>query len=477
MEVTVAYTSNAKKRTQFFEGLTRAARDWCGQVGPTESSTKVCVRLIPLFTGDEVTRETTEGEIHAIIHKRTDDMALLKAHADEGAILRIRCLTAALGEEGDVTAIDDLDGVWRLIDRCRISRAVDAALAEGNGKKKIVLRRCRRLALPARLPCHVPVAVPAEVDTLPWACVPTAAGTAAVRRALAPLRFPVILKRRLACGTKASHEMVVAFDMHSALAAIVDVFRTPVSLPRPRLKSDPRALSPQSSPSHCYSPHALPTSRNNVVQADDSDPNHIAATTVHADLDATRHEPTFVSDVVAQEFIPDHGGVLFKVYAIGDNVVVQPRASITITSSTLISTTNTNLSTQHLRPPQEHQQRSNNNNDNNNGINGYYYFDSQQLNHSKAPQRFEFDPSTGFSKRTQAIMPPNRLAQRVVKALSLELGLALIGIDMIYDVRSRRYFIVDVNYFPGYKGVANAYEWILQHICNRVWQDGRLFIQ
>lgn len=183
--------------------------------------------------------------------------------------------------------------------------------------------------------------------------------------------------------------MVIADDMEGALAAIISLFA-------PDLPSPPNPIS-------------------------------------RMDHDVTNMTNDFVADLIAQEFVTNHGGVLFKVYAIGDNLAVQPRASVSYNKT----------------------------------LRGYHCFDSQRLN--RVPQN-SFDPLTGCSKATEAVMPSRELAAAIVAELSRELGLSLIGVDLVFNTHMKKYYIVDINYFPGYKGVTNAYEWMLHHICSLVWQ-------
>lgn len=323
--------------------------------------------------------------IHAVIHKRTDDMAAAVAARDTSAAKRILALDRILAQyfasDPRVVIINPMEGIWRLVDRRKISEAVDRVFGPPD------LPNCQ----------HVPyrhrkdMSFAGNIKTAAWTQVPVRKGSLAVERAIQDkLSFPIILKRRVACGTKASHEMVIAYDMDGALAAIKAVFGG----------SD----QPLSIDSHDY---PIPGC------AED-----------------------FAAEIIAQQFITYHGGVLFKVYSIGSNVAVQPRPSV-----------NHSIKAPHC---------------------GYYYFDSHSL---KRGDHFAFDPNTGCSKLTEAIMPSPKLTKSIIAELSKELGLSLLGVDLVYDIHSKYYYIVDINYFPGYKGVAKPYESLLQHICNQVWEQ------
>lgn len=384
-QLLVGYTSNKKKQKHFFDGLCEAAKTWVGRWGPGPDSPPVHIRLLAL--PDLNTPLHPLKPLHAVIHKRTDDMAASVTGGELDASERVYRLCTILNSPMfpadaysppcssiPVVPIDPLEGVWRLVDRRRISEAVDRAFI------------CQRSSYNWTEPCFSRFS--SVIHRLAWSNVPLNSGPYAIERAImGKLKFPIILKRRLACGTKASHEMVIAYDMVGALAACKNVFG------------------------------AVDMDVDSRLYEDDLDSHNLS------------------SDVIAQEFVPNHGGVIFKVYAIGKNIVVRARSSVKHS----------------VNGPEG----------------GYYYFDSQRLNRV---DHFAFDNVTGCSKATEAIMPSRPLVEDIVERLRDELGLSLIGIDVIYDIASRKYSVVDINYFPGYKGVSKAYEWVLDHICQRVWE-------
>ena len=59
---------------------------------------------------------------------------------------------------------------------------------------------------------------------LAWTRISLNSGESTIRKALEGMRFPLIVKRRSACGTKASHEIAIAFNMAGFLAAGKHVF-------------------------------------------------------------------------------------------------------------------------------------------------------------------------------------------------------------------------------------------------------------
>lgn len=360
--VVVAYTSNPKKQRQFFEGL-------------AATCDRSVVRLVPLGAA---------GVPDAVLHKRTDDMAAAVAAGDRAALKRVRDLEGVLALPG-VVGVDSLRGVWSLIDRVRIGEVLDAAL--GSGVR--------------------------GVRVLPWRLVPYGGSIADSVRGM---QFPLILKRRLACGTRASHEMVIADDMAGLLAAASAVFggeRCDVAL----------------------------DAGSGVVGSDGAKRAHGCGGRVEEEGDHSGFvapNDQFTTDIVAQEFVPEHGEVLFKVYAIGERIIVQARSSVSCKRPT--------------------------------GKRGYFYFDSQHLGSAES---FVFDSDTGCSHTTEAIMPSRALMAEIVALISAELDLTLIGVDLVYDIRAKNYAVVDVNYFPGYKGVAKAHQWLLDHICDLVHKQRR----
>lgn len=385
-EVVVAFSSNKKKRIQFFRALQQAAANWHGYVphpsssSPSSSSSsstsasnsnneiEVTVKLIPLFPDEhddgnnEQQQIDTTTRIHAIIHKRTDDMAASIAHSHNNrtnssssssnsscvstqVMNNVHRLTAALeyySEHQGTCIIDAISGVWKLLDRCEIAAIIDNVL-----------------------PKH----------SLPWTAM-NKSGLKLKTTSFENVKFPIILKRRSACGLQQSHDMIIAYTAEAAAGFM-----------------------------------------ENKTQGE---------------------------DIIIQEYINNHGNVIFKVYAIAEkHIVIQPRHSV-------------NLNMMHEEDD-------------------CFVFNSHDMNkmtNSKVQFPHIFDRETGrcINHTTAAVMPGLHVAKNIVAKLLEEFGVSLIGVDMIYDVSNDNFFIVDVNYFPGYKGVSNANHWLLQHICDQVFQ-------
>lgn len=429
-EITVAYSCTAKKQRQFFDVLDRLASTWkpiCPNTGR-----RIRIRLFPLFCEERgpptLNRQLQHRAIDAVLHKRTDDMAALlsrsqsrvRAHARAVSALRLLALRATLRVE-NVVSLDSLPVVWRVVDRCSIAHSVSRAFAS--------------------LATSPPSARDMAVRGLPWGHVGLHTTVKAARHAIEScVRFPVILKRRLACGTKASHDMVIAHDMRAALTALAEVYG--VRLASSDMQHDPEAYAQSDS----------------YASSDDNDDDdgylaehmhdadlfksyllHDAHDDEHDGLDDDArerlgHDDDFGAGVIVQQFVAGHGGALFKVYAIGDDITIQSRASVDIRDVSDV------------------------------GDDGYYYFNSQNLDRAEVEFGADCDGH-------MVVKPDVALVKKIVNRVREEINLDLIGIDLIYDVHRKCYHLIDVNYFPGFKGISNAHESVLQLICKRVCEQ------
>lgn len=325
-------------------------------------------------------------QLDAIIHKRTDDMAvLLPCHGDspldavatEAVRGRMVALNAALAPPS-VTAIDSLSGVWRVVDRFRLVDAVDAALRRARLDRVGVLPHTDGAALMA----------PARSGTAPrWL---TAGG-------------PLLLKRRRACGEAASHELLLVADAAAGRRALSGVL--------------------------------------------------------------SRHYP---ADVLVTPFVEDHGGVVFKVYAIGRSVTVQTRASISpalgrevggagggsgilsFDIATMLSLKKTRLS--HAAGGDR------------GGGSSFGRPGGEWPAASCTDAQAASEPATPHVPGQPPSPPSLKLASALVRAIGGELGMSLLGIDLVCDARTGIYYVVDVNYFPGYTGVVDAHDVLLRHV-------------
>ncbi|KAH7438387.1 hypothetical protein KP509_04G012800 [Ceratopteris richardii] len=123
--------------------------------------------------------------------------------------------------------------------------------------------------------------------------------------------------------------------------------------------------------------------------------------------------------LVLQEFV-NHGGVLFKVYVVGDSIRVVRRFSL----------------------PDIHKQVGN-------GVIAFPRVSSASASADDA----DLDPEI-------AELPPCELLECLSKELRRRLGLRIFNLDLIRERGADdRYFIIDINYFPGL-GKIPGYEYV-----------------
>nr|KYP70133.1 Inositol-tetrakisphosphate 1-kinase 2 [Cajanus cajan] len=126
--------------------------------------------------------------------------------------------------------------------------------------------------------------------------------------------------------------------------------------------------------------------------------------------------------LVLQEFV-NHGGVLFKVYIVGDAIKVVRRFSLPDVGKWELSKDA-----------------------------GIYRFPRVSCAAASADDA-DLDP-------TVAELPPKPLLEKLAKELRWRLGLRLFNLDIIREYGTRNHFyVIDINYFPGY-GKMPEYEHI-----------------
>lgn len=139
-----------------------------------------------------------------------------------------------------------------------------------------------------------------------------------------------------------------------------------------------------------------------------------------------------VPPCVAQTFIC-HSAILYKTFIIGKNFYVIERPSL-----------------KNFRA-KEHPS---------------IFFDSHDISkpHSASPlnQLDAEDSSCG-----KMVPDPERL-KWIAQVLQKELGLGLLGIDVILDSHTGRYAIIDMNTFPGYEGVDNVWQAMCDLIVDQI---------
>lgn len=325
--VIIAYTCS-KKKEQLFEEIAAEAATIPGLT---------CVHFDRLGSTQH----------HGLIHKRTDDFVAELSLVGPASDVRYSVDSML---RGGVVAVDNPAGIHRLVDRASMARTISNGLA--------------------RSP-----ALASFVRNLRWACVRASLPKGDIIASLAEFSFPVIIKRRLACGSPESHVMAIANDAEAAAEAIIGF---------------------------------------------------------GADVPAEGRE--YALSMFVQEFIADHGGVLFKLYSVGERVVVQARHNVEQDDAP-VKTKNC------------------------------FQFDSQTLGKAAPASRTMRRAPAG------APMPPAELSRQIAAVMRKELKLDLIGVDIIFDMTRGSYSIVDINYFPGYKGVKDANRWILLHAVKKVLEE------
>ncbi|KAH9322092.1 hypothetical protein KI387_016731 [Taxus chinensis] len=133
---------------------------------------------------------------------------------------------------------------------------------------------------------------------------------------------------------------------------------------------------------------------------------------------------TLKPPLVLQEFV-NHGGVIFKVYVVGDFVKCVKRNSLPDVSDEKMK----------------------------NSVEGFILF--SQISNLTAEN---YDEGREIE---QAELPPARFIEDLASGLREVLGLRLFNFDLIRSSEARnRYFVIDINYFPGYNKMP-GYEAIL----------------
>ncbi|KAF8102961.1 hypothetical protein N665_0189s0015 [Sinapis alba] len=122
--------------------------------------------------------------------------------------------------------------------------------------------------------------------------------------------------------------------------------------------------------------------------------------------------------IVLQEFV-NHGGVIFKVYVVGEYVKCVKRRSLPDISEEKIVTARGSLP-------------------------------FSQISNLTAQE--EKNKEYGEDRSLEKVeMPPTSFLEGLAKAMRKSMGLNLFNFDVIRDARdANRYLVIDINYFPGY---------------------------
>jgi inositol-1,3,4-trisphosphate 5/6-kinase/inositol-tetrakisphosphate 1-kinase len=131
----------------------------------------------------------------------------------------------------------------------------------------------------------------------------------------------------------------------------------------------------------------------------------------------------FMYPLYVQEYI-NHDGTIFKIYVLGEHHFTVTRVSLP-------------------NFPQE--------------FHTPVKFNSQDWKHELPPELTK--DYTGKRKE-----PSFDLISDASSAISQLLGLTLFGFDVIENVQTGQYAVIDVNYFPDYRGVDKIFEKLLSHL-------------
>jgi len=130
----------------------------------------------------------------------------------------------------------------------------------------------------------------------------------------------------------------------------------------------------------------------------------------------------FRRPILVQQLI-NHSSTIFKIFAIGDYSYIVKRPSI-----------------RNFYP------------DESNGK--PVHFNSQKF------KKLEGEPT--------APLPDESLIEKLIKCLTDDLGLTLIGLDLITCSATGRHYIIDANYFPGYTGVEDCPQKFLNLVMHKL---------
>lgn len=158
------------------------------------------------------------------------------------------------------------------------------------------------------------------------------------------------------------------------------------------------------------------------IQACGSAESHYLGVVFRVD-DLDQFQPPFL----VQEFF-NHNGVIFKVFVLGDTVEVVSRRSF-----------------KNFSPEKDHKS---------------FIFDSQKMKDLLS----DGDLDTLQSK------PPVESLRLMAATISRRLRMHLFGFDVVTNVADGRHAIVDLNFFPGYVGVDNVHNLLLD-LCSQLHSE------
>ena len=190
-----------------------------------------------------------------------------------------------------------------------------------------------------------------------------------------------------------------------------------------------------------------------VKPRDSSDHSHMGL--VFDDEGLRSFTGTLGTDFRAEQFI-SHGGRVYKVFVLDEQVYVGERKSLPDVESTdpeALSQLAAKVDGEHVR-------------DSDSGV-GYLLFDSAVLTKGKEKLGKGLAPARRLGEQGLDVLLVSLLKDSIAKRI----GTRLFGFDLLVGASTGQYFVVDVNVFPGYKGVDEAYPHLRQHLVQRAAQD------
>ncbi|KAG6528089.1 inositol-tetrakisphosphate 1-kinase 1-like [Zingiber officinale] len=159
--------------------------------------------------------------------------------------------------------------------------------------------------------------------------------------------------------------------------------------------------------------------------------------------------------MVLQQFV-NHGGVVFKVYVAGNYVQCVKRKSLKdIRGDDLFPFTYSRVPPGPYQNPEDVEYAEN-------------------LEAAELPSSSCQNPEDVDDEDVEAAeLPPLSFLEKIARGLRQATGLRLFNFDMIRDADARdHYFIIDINYFPGYSKMPGYEEFVTNFLWDMVHQKG-----
>ena len=141
----------------------------------------------------------------------------------------------------------------------------------------------------------------------------------------------------------------------------------------------------------------------------------------------------------------DHGGVVWKVFALNGRTWLQQRPSLA------------DAATLRQRWAERHPGAA--------PVDAVPFNNADDLGAALAGRR-------GDGGDGAPAAPPQAVLTAVADAIRQHMGFSLFGFDVLGAVPAKQWIVCDVNYFPGYGGVPDAHAQLLAHIASQLERCG-----